>query len=267
MRVRDATVVQALDLDGLPPDADLERESRRIAENVAALSEAPVGETYVGPVLFEDVAAPQLIGQLLGTQLAVPRRPVSEPGRPVPFSASQLESRLGARVLPEWMSVVDDPTQQDWRGRPLFGHYRVDLEGVVPEPLTLVEDGTLKAFLLTRQPVRGHSNSNGRARLPGRYGAKTASFGNLFVSASEASSSADLRRRLLEMCEQQGKAYGIVVRKLDFPASGSSSQIQRAARAARRGESIEVVSSPVLAYRHRTRATGSTTWRTRRLCR
>ena len=31
---------------------------------------------------------------------------------------------MGARILPEWMDVVDDPTQKEWRGRPLFGSYR-----------------------------------------------------------------------------------------------------------------------------------------------
>ena len=44
-------------------------------------------------------------------------------------------------------------------------------EGVAPKPLSLVEKGVLKNFLLTRQPVRGFNGSNGRARLPGGYGA------------------------------------------------------------------------------------------------
>ena len=30
---------------------------------------------------------------------------------------------MGARVLPDSFDVVDDPTQTEWRGRPLFGHY------------------------------------------------------------------------------------------------------------------------------------------------
>ena len=62
----------------------------------------------------------------------------------------------------------DDPTQIEWRGHPLFGHYLVDVDGVAPMPLSLVEKGVLKNFLLTRQPMRGFNASNGRARLPGR---------------------------------------------------------------------------------------------------
>ena len=74
---------------------------------------------------------------------------------------------MGARVLPDSFSVVDDPTQKEWRGRPLFGAYEVDREGVMPKPLRLVEKGVLKGYLLTRQPVRGFEGSNGRARMPG----------------------------------------------------------------------------------------------------
>ena len=112
------------------------------------------------------------------------RRPVTEPGRPAPFPTSELEGRQGARILPEWIDVVDDPTQTEWRGRPLFGHYEVDREGVAAEPLPLVEKGVLKNFLLTRQPVRGFEGSNGRARLPGSFGASAAAISNLFVRAA-----------------------------------------------------------------------------------
>jgi len=250
MILRDATVVQALEVEEMPSELELRRAVLKVAEDVSALAAAPVGESYAGPVLFEGQAAPQLFAQLLGGNLAVPRRPVPEPGRPVPFQPSELENRLGDRVLPEWMDVVDDPTQKEWRGRPLFGHYLVDLEGVVPQPLTLVEEGVLKAFLLTRQPVRGQSGSNGRARLPGRFGAKAAGFSNLFISAAETVSGTALRQKLMELCQSRNKPYGIVVRKLDFPSSASPGELQRLSAGARqRGGGGLFVSLPILVYR------------------
>src|SRR5205807_6280179 len=72
-----------------------------------------------------------------------------------------------------------------FRSRALFGHYEVDSDGVVPKTLSLVEKGILKTFLLTRQPMRGFNGSNGRARLPGGFGANNAAFGNLFIHRSE----------------------------------------------------------------------------------
>src|SRR5206468_7525487 len=185
MTVRDAVTFHSLDAARMPTDAEMNRRVTALAQNVAALSHAPKGEDYSGPVLFEGEAGAQIFAEVLGRNLALTRRPVMEGGRGGGFQPSELEGRIGARVLPESFEVVDDPTQTEWRGRPLFGHYEVDREGVVPKPLRLVEKGALKSYLLTRQPVRGFEGSNGRARMPGGFGASTASFSNLFVRASE----------------------------------------------------------------------------------
>ena len=148
---------------------------RQVAENVTALQHAPVGETYNGPVLFEGQAAAQLLAELLGRNLVLTRKPVNEPGRPNLVAQSELEGRLAARVLPEWMDVVDDPTRTEWRGprivRRLHG---TTMEGIMPKPLTLVEKGILKNFLLTRQPVTGFAESNGRAQFAWLVSAPTA---------------------------------------------------------------------------------------------
>ena len=79
---------------------------------------------------------------------------------------SGLENRIGSRVLPAWMSLRDDATSKEWNGRALAGFYEADLEGVVPAPVTLVDNGVLKSYLTTRQPVKGGGGSNGHARLP-----------------------------------------------------------------------------------------------------
>lgn len=246
MMLRDATVLHTRDLSRPPDEKDLLDAARRIGENLTGLAAAPVGEPYTGPVLFEGEAAAQIFAELLGRNLAATRRPLMPPGRSLPVRSSEFEGRLGARVLPEWMDVVDDPTQKEFRGRPLFGHYQADLEGVRPEPLVLVEKGILKAFLLTRQPVRGFSASNGRARLPGAFGAKTAAISNLFIRAAETSPLPELRKRLVELCRTRGKPYGLVVRKMDFPSSASFDEVRRVIAGA--GAST-AVSLPVLVYR------------------
>lgn len=250
MMLRDAVVFHSREFSRMPPDSEMERAVRRVAENLTALARAPRAEAYSGPVLFEGEAAAQLFAQVLGRNLALPRRPVMPAGRPIPFRGSELEGRLGARILPEWIDVVDDPAQKEWRGRPLLGHYRVDLEGVAPEPLALVEKGVLKNFLLTRQPVRGFDASNGRARLPGSFGAKAAGFGNLFIRAAETVPSADLKKKLVELCRQRGKPYGLIVRKMDFPSSASFDEVRRLlAGMAQSGGGAHPVSLPVLVYR------------------
>ena len=250
MLLRDSAGCYALEMDGLPPEAELRRMVSSLADNLGALWEAPMAEPYTGPVLFEPEAAAQIFADVLGRNLALRRRPVSEPGRPLPFVASDLEGRLGSRILPEWMDVVDDPTAAEWSGHRLFGRYQADLEGVVPKPLVLVEKGLLRNYPTTRQPVRGADGSNGRARLLGSFGANAASFSNLFVRASQTTTLPELKKALLGLVSRRGLPYGLLVRKMDFPSSASLPEAQRLlAGMSQDGSAQRPVSLPTLAYR------------------
>lgn len=245
MTVRDTLVYQSLDAGRMPPDAQLERDVKETAVRLGELAAAPKGEDYNGPVLFADAASPQLFAELLAPNLALKRRP--EGGRGGSGPTSELEGRLGARVLPDSFTVVDDPSQKEWRGRPLFGSYDVDREGVPAKPLRLVEKGVLKDYLLTRQPVRGFPTSNGRARMDGAYGASTAGISNLFISSSDTVPGGEMKKKLIELVRQRGKPYGIVVRKLDFPAAAPADELRRLLAAS--PGVIHPVSAPILIYK------------------
>lgn len=249
-QVRGDEEILAFDVNGLPGETELRRRVNAVAESVTALTRAPRGEAYTGPVLFEPQAAAQLFGQLLGDNLKITRKPVADGQRRIPYAPSELENRMGSRILPDWMDVVDDPTQTEWRGHTLLGTYQYDIEGVRAKPLTLVEKGSLKSFLLTRTPVlKGFDNSNGRARMTGRFGAESPGFGNLFVRANETISPADLKKKLIEMCQQRNKPYGILIRKLDYPASGSLEELRHLAGGGQGGGAARLTSPPLLAYR------------------
>ena len=247
MRVRDAVAFHSLDATHMPTDVELNRGLAALAENVVALAHAPKGEDYSGPVLFAGVAGAQIFAEVLGRNLALTRRPAMEQGRGGGVSASELEGRTGARVLPDSFDVVDDPTQKEWRGRPLYGSYDVDREGVAAAPLHLIEKGVLKGFLLTRQPVRGFEGSNGRARMPGNYGAAAAGFSNLFIGSSETSPAAELKQKLIELCRTRDEPYGIMVRKMDFPSSASLDEARRLLSGS--PGSTPPVSIPILVYK------------------
>jgi hypothetical protein len=239
----------ALDPALLPGDAELNRAASETASQLDALTRAPLGEAYTGPVLFEATAAAQLFAEVFGQELALIRKPVVEQGRNVPVPESGLENRIGSRVLPAWMSLRDDATLRQWNGRPLAGFYEADLEGVVPAPVTLVENGSLKNYLTTRQPVKGGGASNGHARLPGLFGAHTARPGNLFVEARETTPEASLKKRLVEMLKQQGKPYALLVRRMDFPSLASGSEAREMLMRERRSGGSRPFSAPLLLYR------------------
>lgn len=248
--IRESISVQSLDLRNFPSEAELTGEVTSLAERVKARLKAPVAEPYIGPVLFEPEAAAQLLAQLIGDNLRAPRKPVSEGNRPVNFIPSEFEGRAGSRVLPEWMDVTDDPTQSTWQGKALAGCYSFDVEGVRPQAVKVIEKGVFKAFLTTRQPVKGFPQSNGHARLSGGYGVKSAAIGNLFVNASQTQSLGDLKMRLLQMLKDRDKPFGMLVRRLDYPFSSGGGDLQQLlASAAQSGGSARPASPPILLFR------------------
>jgi len=245
--VRVARVFQAFEADELPSDAELTRAMKELAEHVTALTQAPVGEAYDGPVLFEAQAGAQLFGQLLGDNLKLTRKPIADPGRVPPVVSSELENRVGSHILPDWMDVVDDATQTKSGERTLLGHYLFDIEGVAPQPVTLVDKGVLKSFLLTRTPVfKDYPGSNGHARLSGLFGEQAPGFANLFVRASQTTPAAGMKQKLIEICKQENRPYAILVRKLDFPSSAALDELRRLIQGS--GGS-HAVTGPLLVYK------------------
>ncbi|MCC7498527.1 MAG: hypothetical protein IT160_13180 [Bryobacterales bacterium] len=234
----------------MPGQAELLATTERIAGDLRGLVAAATGDDYSGPVLFETTAAAQMFAQLLGSNLALTRIPITDPGRTLPLPGSELEGRIGSSILPAWMDVTDDPALEFYGNQPAAGHYVVDIEGVAAKPVSLVEKGILKNYLMTRQPVRGFEGSNGHARLPGMFGASAARISNLVIKASTTVSEAALKQKLIDLCKQRGKPYGILVRRLDFPTSASAQEIRAMATAAvHKGGSSRIFSAPLTAYK------------------
>jgi hypothetical protein len=183
----------------------------KVKETVALLEQklaAPAPrEDYVGPVLFTGEAAPAFFLVTLAAPLSSPRDPLgsTEQGR--------LIDRLGKHVAVSQLSAVDDPLQKTWTSpsgevKPLLGHFPVDDDGVTPQPLTLVKDGVLQRYYMSRIPTRAFSSTNGHAR--GEQG----STGNLFVTTSQPQSLAALKKRLVELAKEEDAECGLMVSAL-----------------------------------------------------
>jgi TldD protein len=248
--LRDSVVFHAFEDTRMAAVEEMERAAREVGANVKALVAAPGGENYSGPVLFEPRAAAQLFGQLLGDNLRNSRRPLADPGRQVPFQPSELDGKIGSRVLPEMFDVVDDATVKTFEGHTMMGHYEIDTEAVAPRPVTVIDKGVLKEYLRTRQPIKGFSGSTGHARLAGNFGHRTAAISNLFVKARESKPLAELKKQLIEMCQQRSKPYGMLIRKLDYPSSASVTELQAMfASYSQSGSTTRPVPPLLLAYR------------------
>jgi TldD protein len=231
MIVRDSALFYTNDITKMFSEDELAKAAKSVADEVTKLAAAPMGENYSGPVLFEGVAAPQLLAEILGRNLHISRKLTGASGS----NPTELEGRRGVRIMPEMFDVTDDPTL------PMFGRTEVDDEGVSGGPLSLVEKGVLKDFLRTRTPVRGYDESNGRALLGG-----AATPTNLIIRAHETSSVADLRAKMIDLCKQRGLSYAIVVKKLDFPSTASGEEMRRLASGGAGGRPIAM---PLYVYK------------------
>jgi predicted Zn-dependent protease len=204
------------------PTPDAIRKNLNVtASELMALRAAPTAQDYTGPVLFEARAAAPLLAQILGPAVNGARPPVSfTPVMEQLLSGlggkSDWLTRIGARVLPASVTLVDDPSAKEFQGTPLLGAYAVDDEGVRAQKITLVENGTLKNELMSRRPGPDFDQSNGHGRSAFLSDAKP-TMSNLFFTSKETVSPADLKKKFLDQCRDQKLAYCLIVRQMDNP--------------------------------------------------
>ena len=187
-----------------------------------ALRAAPPAQDYTGPVLFEARAAAPMLAQVLGPAVNGARPPISF--SPVMEQMlgnlggkSDWVGRLGARVLPSGVTLLDNPGAKEFNGMPLIGGYAVDNEGVRAEKVPLVESGNLKSELMSRRPGPDSNQSNGHGRAAFLNDAKP-TMSNLFFSSAETLSPAQLKKKFLDTCRAEKLSFCLVVREMDNPA-------------------------------------------------
>jgi hypothetical protein len=129
---------------------------------------------------------------------------------------SDWTGRIGSRVLPPTVSLLDDPGAKEFHGTPLLGGYVVDDEGVRAQKVTVVNNGNLTELLMSRRPGPDSDSSNGHGRS-GFLGDAKATMSNLFFNASETVSPTELKRKFLDECRLEKLEYCIIVRQMDNP--------------------------------------------------
>ena len=194
-------------IEELPSPEEFQKDALKLVEDMKTLREAPVvDEEYRGPVLFSNDASTDMFFDLIVPNI-LGRRPA--PGRPA-RTVGAFASSWKARVLPDFISVVDDPTVDTFGGHGLGGSYKVDDEGVQAAPVTVVDQGTLVNYLIGRVPIRDFPASNGHGRASGSGNTAPAP-GNLFFRPSKTTTREELKKRLIDECRTRGLKYGYYV--------------------------------------------------------
>lgn len=194
--------VDAHSMDKLPDSNTIVAMMHKAAQTATDLRSAPVVDPYVGPAILRGRAAAVFFHEILGHR--------SEGHRQKDDSEGQtLTDKVNQPIFPEFITVIDDPTVQNWDGLDLNGYYRVDDEGVEAQKVVIVEDGTLRNFLMSRSPIEGFEQSNGHGRRDLGY-APVSRQGNLIVSSNKTKSYAELKNQLLAEIRRQKKPFGLI---------------------------------------------------------
>jgi TldD protein len=185
----------------LPAEAVITARMEKMVSDLKALRAAPVAEPFDGPALLSGRAAAVFFHEVLGHRLEGHRQRGEQEGQ-------TFTKKINQQVLPEFLSVTDDPTLRTLNGMDLGGWYEYDEEGTPAGRVEVIKDGILKNFLLSRMPIKDFANSNGHGRAqPGLMA--TGRQGNLIVTSSHTNKDSELRQKLIDEIKKQGKPYGL----------------------------------------------------------
>ena len=200
--------------EDFPSQQELQEKVHQLISNIRELKKSPKGETYVGPALFSPDAAAVLIHEAVGHRLEGDRLRTAGDGK-------TFIKKMGKRILPPFLTVVDNPQIKRMDNIDLVGHYLYDDEGQKGDKVVLIDHGVLKSFLLSRAPVLEGETTNGHARSDG-VKAPMSRMANVIVQSEKRLSPEELKRLLIEQVRLQKKPYGLLIKKL----SGGETQTQ-----------------------------------------
>lgn len=212
--IADASTSVVRSMAELPPKAKLLADARALGQRITNLAAARLPESYNGPVLFEAEATAEVFLQVFIPRLVAMKRPVVSSQQFVGFlsmAENPFQDKIGARVMPTFLGLSDEPRRTEFNGVNLFGTAEADDEGVPTRRTVLVESGRIKTLLTDRVPTPSLLKSTGSRHGGGPFPS------NLIVTASETMTPAALRAELLKLAKLRGRDYGIVVRRVARP--------------------------------------------------
>lgn len=187
----------------LPTEAVFLAAVRQSLDELEALSHAPEADPITVPAILKNRAMAVFVHEVLGHRVEGHRQKLDSFGK-------TFTSKIGQFVTAPFITIVDDATLASFNGEPLRGFYEYDDEGVKSRPVTLVEKGILRGFLMSGSPIAGFpvSNGHGRAAL-GKF--PVARMGVTRLLADKTVSYEELEKQLLQEIRTQHKPYGYII--------------------------------------------------------
>jgi len=204
-------------MDRLPSDEKIRQTIEAMVADLKALRAAPVIDPFTGPAILSGRASGVFFHEIFGHRIEGHRQKSETEGQ-------TFTKKVNQPILPDFISVVDDPTTERINEVDLNGYYKFDDDGVAAQKVTVVDKGILKNFLMSRSPISGFETSNGHGRKAPGY-RTVGRQGNLIVQATNTVSDAKLRAMLIDEAKKQGKTFGLLFKDISggFTLTGRSS--------------------------------------------
>lgn len=201
--------------EDVPPPAEIEKTVREMVEETLLMRNAKALQPLTVPALLEPEAAGVVFHEALGHRLEGERQVDDDEGQ-------TFKEKIGKKIIPEFLTVIDDPSTNNFQGTHLMGYYPFDDQGVPGQRVVLVENGVLKNFLLSRTPVKGFDKSNGHGRAS--YGiSPMARMSNTIVESSAEYPREKLKEMLIEEVRKQNKPFGLIIKSMRGGETNTSS--------------------------------------------
>jgi predicted Zn-dependent protease len=189
-------------IEDLPSDEKVNEAIQMVIDELLALRKAPLVEPYTGPAILMNRASGVFFHEIFGHRIEEHRQKSEMEGQ-------TFTKKMGEQILPDFISIYDDPTLKEQDKTFLRGYYQYDDEGVKSQRVTVVKNGVLRNFLMSRSPVKGISSSNGHGRREYAHPCVSRQ-GNLIILSDKTVPYPRLRELLIEECKKQGKPYGLI---------------------------------------------------------
>ena len=191
----------------LPGDEIILADVKEMIKKLETLRNAPVVEPYTGPAILSGRAAGVFFHEVFGHRVEGHRQKREDEGQ-------TFKAKIGEKILPEHLQVVFDPTLKKYRNFDLVGYYDYDYEGIKSMPVTVVESGIFKAFLMSRSPIENFPHSNGHGRAHAGY-LPVSRQSNMLIESNAPISGQQLRQKLIEECKRQDKPFGLLFEDIE----------------------------------------------------
>jgi predicted Zn-dependent protease len=189
------------------PSADkLKSAMRGLVKETVDMKSAEALSPVNVPAILEPEAAGIVFHEAVGHRLEGERQINDKEGQ-------TFKDRVEEKIIPAFLSIIDDPELKSFNGTRLLGYYPIDDEGVPGQTVVLVENGILKNFLLSRTPINGFNKSNGHGRAAYRR-APMARMSNTIVKSKKEYRKAELKTLLIEEVKRQKKPFGLIIKKM-----------------------------------------------------